>query len=453
MRTFVRVLKWVLGIGVVVALIGGGAWLMAWPAVKKQMEKSRAGARGELVRLAPIESGELVRTVSAPAYLEATRRVQISARFSAQIMELPFDEGMQVRADDVVVRLDDRDLRAQLASAEASQKAEEARLEGARASYVNAVAEWERQSALHETNDVSKQALDMTETEKNRAEASLRAAEASVAIAEANVDRVQQELRYTEIRSPIDGVVTKLNAKVGEVVVTGTMNNPGTVILEIADLTEMIVKAEVDESDIAEIRSGQKIRVSLNAYSDEEFEARVTKIALQRTKARDLSECFLVEGLMDLKGRTLLSGLTGSVDVEVETVKGVLLAPSQAVLDVRVDELPREVVDASAAIDKNKTFARVVYRVEDGEAKATPVRIGASDLRTTALVAGVDSGTRVIVGPYKALQSIKHGQKVRDEEVEKKAEEEKNKKPADEKASEGAKDTTATASADGKKAS
>ncbi|MGD9692832.1 MAG: efflux RND transporter periplasmic adaptor subunit [Phycisphaerales bacterium] len=453
MRTFVRVMKWVLGIGVVVALVGGGAGLMLWPAVKKQMEKSREGARGEMVRLAAIESGELVRTVSAPAYLEATRRVQISARFSAQIMELPFEEGMQVRADDVVVRLDDRDLRAQLESAEASQKAEEARLEGARASYVNAVAEWERQSALHKTNDVSKQALDMAETEKNRSEAALRAAEASVAIAKANISRVLQELRYTEIRSPIDGVVTTLNAKVGEVVVTGTMNNPGTVILEVADLSEMIVKCEVDESDIAEIRAGQKIRVALNAYADDEFEARVTKIALQRTKARDLSECFLVEGLMDLEGKTLLSGLTGSVDVEVETVKGVLLAPSQAVLDVRVDELPREVVDASAAIDKNKTFARVVYRLEDGEAKATPVRIGPSDLRTTALVAGIDAGTRVIVGPYKALQSIKHGQKVRDEEAEKKAEEEKNKKPGEGEAAPEGTEQTATAAADGKKSS
>lgn len=448
-------MKWVVGIGVVVALVGGGAGLMVWPAVKKQIEKSRDGARGELVRMAAIESGELVRTVSAPAYLEATRRVQISARFSAQIVALPFEEGMQVRADDIVVQLDDRDLRAQLASVEAGLMAEEARLEGSRASYVNAVSEWERQSALHKTNDVSKQSLDLAETDRNRTESSLRAAEAAVAIAKANIERVKQELRYTEIRSPIDGVVTQLNAKVGEVVVTGTMNNPGTVILEIADLSEMIVKAEVDESDIAEIRSGQRVRVALNAYSEEEFDARVTKIALQRTRARDLSECFVVEALMDLKGRTLLSGLTGSVDVEVETVKGVLLAPSQAVLDIRVDELPREVVDASAAIDKNKTFARVVYRLENGEAKATPVRIGPSDLRTTALVAGVDSGTRVIVGPYKALQSIKHGQKVRDEEAEKKAEDEKKKPKAVEEASaEGAGGaSTSTAAAEGKKTS
>lgn len=457
MRTFWRVMKWVLGIGAVVALVGGGAGLMVWPAVKKQIEKSRASARGELVRLSSIEPGELVRTVSAPAYLEATRRVQISARFSAQIVALPFEEGMQVRSGDIVVQLDDRDLRAQLASVEAGLKAEEARLEGARASYVNAVTEWERQSALHQTNDVSKQALDLAETEKNRTEASLRAAEAAIAIARANIDRVTQELRYTEIRSPIDGVVTQLNAKVGEVVVTGTMNNPGTVILEIADLSEMIVKAEVDESDIAEIRTGQRVRVSLNAYSEEEFDARVTKIALQRTRARDLSECFLVEGLMDLRGRTLLSGLTGSVDVEVETVKGVLLAPSQAVLDVRVDELPQEVVDGSAAIDKNKTFARVVYRIENGEAKATPVRIGPSDLRTTALVAGVDSGTRVIVGPYKALQSIKHGQKVRDEDEEKKAEDAKKAAPAGGEQStaegSGGTDSTSTASAEGKKSS
>lgn len=431
-KTF-TIVKWVAGTGVVAALIVGGAGVFLWPAIKKQVEKQREGSRGELVRMEPISSGQLVRTVSAPGLVDAVNKVSISARFSAQIKELPFQEGDPVKKGDLVVKLDDRQLLASLASAEAGLKQEQARLAGAQASYTNAVLEWERQQTLFQTKDAAKQLLDNAEAEKRRAESSLRAAEASILIAQANIERVKEDLRYTEITSPLNGMVTRLAAKVGEVVVTGTMNNPGTVILEIADLTEMIVKTEVDEADIADVRLGQIAKVRLNAFQDDHFEGKVSKIALQRTKGRDQSDVFIVEVLLSLNGRTLFSGLTANVEIEVETVQDVLLAPSQAVLDVRVDELPRDIVRDNPAVDQNKTFTRVVYRVEDGQAKATPVKTGASDLRTTAILAGVDPGTKVIIGPYKALVGMKHGNRVRDEDVEKKAKEEKEAQEAKQK--------------------
>lgn len=424
-----KVIRWVVGMGVLAALLLGGAAMFLLPTIKKSMDESRKKGQGEVVRLEAISPGQLVRTVSAPGFLEATRFVNISARFSAQIVALPFEEGALVTQGDLLVKLDDRDLRAQLASAEAVLSAEEARLEGARATLVNMVIEWERQSSLLASNDVAKSALDQAEADKKRAESTLSAAQAAIAQAKAGISRVREELRYTEIVSPITGTVTKLNAKVGEVVITGTMNNPGTVIMEVADLTEMIVKTEVDETDIADVRIGQQARVHINAYPDEVFTAKVTKIALQRSKARDQSDVFLVETLLDLKGKTLYSGLTASVDIEVETVSDVLLAPSQAVLDRRVEELPMDFKN-NPLVDKDKTFARVVYVLEDGKAKAVPVKTGASDLRTTALLAGVESGTKVIIGPYKALITLKHDQRVRDEEVEKKEKEERDAKAA-----------------------
>src|SRR5690606_8490095 len=128
---------------------------------------------------------------------------------------------------------------------------------------------------------------------------------------------VREDLRYTEITSPIAGVVTAMNAEEGEIVVTGTMNNAGTVIMEIANLAEMIVKVEVDETDIADVRVGQRARVYLNAYPNEEFDGVVRHIALQRTKARDNSDVFIVEVLLNLNGRRLYSGLSASVDIEV----------------------------------------------------------------------------------------------------------------------------------------
>lgn len=421
MRGAMGIVKWVVGAVILLAVIGGGAAAVLWPMVKKQMEASRGGGVGQLVRLEPVEVGDLVRTVSAPGLVEAARRVSISARISAQIEDLPFEEGDTIRRGDMILKLDDRDLQAQLASVEASLRAEEARLEGARATYINAVSEWERQSALYESNDVPKSALDQAEAERRRAEANMRAAEASIEMARASISRVREDLRYTQIASPINGTLTRLNAEVGEIVMTGTMNNPGTVIMEIADLSEMIVRVEVDETDIAHVRVGQRARVYLNAYPDEEFEGVVRKIALERRRAGGRSgisvgasnDVFEVEVVLDLRGRSIYSGLTASVDIEIETLRDVMLVPSQAVLDVRVDELPDELRDNPNVL-RDRTFARVVYLIENGEAKARPVSVGPSDLRTTALLAGVEAGERVIVGPYKALLSMSNGVRVRD---------------------------------------
>lgn len=422
MRGAWNVIKWVLGVGLVLAIVVGVGLSLMWPKIKKQMEASRGQGQGQLVRMESVELGDLIRTVSAPGIVEASRRVSISARISAQIEALPFQEGDSVRATDLVVKLDDRDLRAQLSSAEAALRAEEARLEGARASYINAMAEWERQSALFKSNDVPKSALDMAEAELRRTEASVSASQASIEMAKASIARVREDLRYAEILSPINGTVTRLNAEVGEIVITGTMNNPGTVILEIADLSEMIVRAEVDETDIAHVRTGQKARVYLNAYPDDEFTGTVRKIALERRRAGGRSgisvgtsnDVFEVEILLDLQGRTIYSGLTASVDIEIETLREVMIVPSQAVLDVRIDELPDD-VRANPHISRDRTFARVVYTMKDGSAVATPVTVGPSDLRTTALLGGVEPGQKVIVGPYKSLLTMSHGTRVRED--------------------------------------
>ncbi|MGP1309206.1 MAG: efflux RND transporter periplasmic adaptor subunit [Phycisphaerales bacterium] len=406
-------IKWTIGSVVVIGVIGGvGAMLLA-PKIKAQMELARGGGTGVEVRAEPVNTGSLVRTVSAPGFLEPVTKVSISARISAQITDLPFEEGDSVNSGDVVVRLDNADLLAQLASSEASLLAEQARLDGARATFINAVAEWERSQQLYATNDVAKSTLEQAEAEKLRAQSNLRATEAAIEMAKAGIQRIREDLRYAEITSPITGIVTMLNAEEGEIVITGTMNNAGTVIMEIADLSEMIVKVECDETDIADVRIGQRAQVFLTAYPDETFDGTVRHIALKSTTARNGSDVFVVEVLVDTQGRTLYSGLNASVDIEVETLDGVMLAPSQAVLDKRIDELPDEIIRDNPVVDNQKTFARIVYEIRDGKAHAVPVRTGPSDLRTTALMAGVDTGAQIITGPYKALGNLKHGDAVR----------------------------------------
>jgi len=410
-------LKWFFIVAVVLGVIVVAAGAVLYPKLKELQEAQIGVAGGIEVITHVVEPDRLVRTISAPGDVEPRRKVNISARVSAQIEELPFKEGERVSKGDVLVRLDDQILKAELSSNEASLRATEARLEGARASYVNAVAEWERTEQLFQTNDVSKAELDASEASLRRAESELRAAEQNVEVARAGVIRSRENVEYTVLRAPMNGRITRLHSEVGETV-TGSVTNFGTVILEMADLSEMLVNATIDESDIAPVRVGQPARVYINAFDDQVFEGTVESIALQHNiDNTDGSKYYKTEILLHLgEEQQIFAGLTANVEVEVETIEGVLKVPSQAVIDKRVDELDVEIASASA-VDPNKTFARIVYVFNDGKAIETPVRIGPSDLTATAILEGIEPGDEVIIGPWKTLQDLSNDARVRKREL------------------------------------
>lgn len=414
MKTF---LKWFFIIALVFVVIVAGAGVFLYPKIKKLQESKAGGQNGAEVITVAVEPDRLVKTISAPGDVEPRRKVNISARVSAQINELPFKEGDFVKEGDVIIRLEDKTLKADLASNEASLKGTEARLEGSRASYINSLSEWERVDSLYKSKDVSKAELDSAEARLRLAESDLRAAEQNVEVAKAGVTRSREAVGYTVIKAPMNGRITRLHSEIGETV-TGSVTNFGTVILEMADLTEMLVNAEIDESDIAPVRIGQSARVYINAFDGVVYEGTVESIALQHSiDPSDRSKYYKTEILLHLDDEAqIFAGLTANVDVEVETLEGILKIPSQAVIDKRIDELEPDIAE-SEVIDKNKTFARVVYVLVEGKAIETPVKIGPSDLTATAVLAGLDPGAEVIVGPWKTLQELNHNKSVHKREA------------------------------------
>jgi len=244
-----------------------------------------------------------------------------------------------------------------------------------------------------------------------------------MAAAEADIDRAEDDLTNAVIRSPIDGVVTLLNAEIGEVVLVGTMNNPGTVIMIVADLTRMILNARVAESDIASVAKGQEAKIFINAYPDEVFHGIVRKIALQRTVELDGTGYFETEIELELEaGRTIFSGLVANVDIEVAEHGGVVVE-SQAVVERMVDDLPAD-IRRNPLVNRAKRTVSVVYRVIDDKAVCTPVKAGASDLTHSVVVAGLEEGEEVVVGPFKVLEKIKHDELVKREDEPEAAEQE-----------------------------
>lgn len=403
--------------GVLVAAVGGGAVLTQTPLGEQLREKMRQREEPTLVRLGEATRGGITRTISAPGIVTPRRKVEISAQVSARIIALPFEEGDLVRKGEVVVRLDAEDLTARLEAARARLKAQEARQRGSEADLAVALSDLGRKRELHDTGDIADTIYEQAENRYNQAVASSEMATADVEIARAQIIEAERDLANAVIASPIDGVLTTLNAEVGELVVVGTLNNPGSIILEIADLSDMLVEARIDESAVAQVRADQEATVYVNAYRGDPFLGRVEYVGLERKRWEDGTHYYEAEIVLDDdEERPLRSGLSATAEITVQNLDDVLLIPSQAVLDRRIDELPLEVVDgAGGIIDRRKTFASVVYRIIDGKTAAVPVEIGPSDLADTVVLRGLSSGDRVIVGPFKTLVDMTHDQTVRDE--------------------------------------
>ncbi len=431
--------------------------------------KTGASSKPTIVRIDKAQRGELIEFVSAPGEIEPRIDVAISAKVSARITELPYEEGDRVTKGNpnanppvpasVLVRLDDRDLQSRLLSAEASYAAQKAQLEvekarissqqaslvGLDASLKQSVRDLERQKGLLESQDISQSVFDQSKlrfdelmSQYNSTKHTLSAAELNLLVmqhnleaAGAGVTQAKEALSYTTITSPIDGVITRINAEVGEVVMFGTMNNPGTVILEVADLSTMLLVAQVDEADVGKMALGQKAKVFVQTFPDEEFKGVVDLIALKHSiSPSTATKYFRTEILLEGDVTKLFSGLTAHVDIETTKHDNVLNVPSHAVLGRPIDNLPLKIRENNPEVDKEKTFTPVVYRFIDGKSVVTPIKIGPSNLTHTVILSGITEDDTIIIGPYKELEGLSHDKKVRDErEVE--AEKEKKKKKAD----------------------
>jgi HlyD family secretion protein len=438
MMRLLKVFFWIVGGLVVLGLIAGGAMAVIGPRL------GGGGPQTTTVWVETVKTGGMIETVSAPGVVEPLTKVEISARVSARIMQLPYKEGDAVFADgpdgaSLLVALDDSDIQAQLESAQkrrdglvASVAVEEQRIAASEASLAgtltvlnDAKRELDRQQALHATGDVSEKVVeqaqrsaDELQSRYDAEQASLEAARLGLEVsrfnieaAEADIRQIGELLNYTTIRSPIDGVVTRLNVDVGEIAITGTMNNPGTVLIEVADLSRMLVVARIDEANIRDVEPGQHVNVRLMAYPGRVFTGCVQSVALS-VASEPGAQYFETKVLLDETEELLRSGLSADVEVEVREHEGVVLVPSQAVVSRPIDDLPAETRKDNPLIDPTRANTIVVFRIEDGKAVATPVRIGASDSLNTIILDGLDADTQIVTGPYAVLEGLQHGQQV-----------------------------------------
>jgi len=387
------------------------------------------------VNVAEPKRETIIRLVQAPGDVEAVLEVEISSEIVSKIEEMPVEEGDRVKKGDLLCRLDDRNLRADVESAEARIAQLQAAIVQADADVDKAERDLGRQVHLSENDATSDIELRDYKTLHDKFRAMRDQRRFELEQAQALLKRINEDLLKTVIRSPIDGVISRLNAKQGEVVVTGTMNNPGTVIMSISDLSRMQVKARVDEIDVPLVQPDQAARIYLQADPDRPVPARVARVASKGIKpvGRDV---VTFEALLDVLSDDprIKPGMTANIEIEVAREEDAITVPVEAVVHRMRKELDDEIV---AEFDrrqehlnlseraKQAQYLKVVY-VKDGEkASVRLVEPGIADTRRVEIREGVALTDTVIVGPYRSLDQLKDGKAValaKDEKKEKEKE-------------------------------
>lgn len=374
------------------------------------------------VNVAKPEQGEIIRLVQAPGDVEAVLEVEISSEIVSKIIRMPVEEGDYVEEGDLLCQLDDKNLVADVESGTARIAQLQAAVTGAEADLEKAQRDVARQANLSEAAATTDLEVRDYLTIRKKARAVLQMRQYELVQAEAFLKRIQEDLKKTVITSPISGIISKLNAKQGEVVVTGTMNNAGTVIMSISDLSKMQIRARVDEVDIPLVKAGQKVRVYLQSDPDTPVPARVIRVASKgaRASGRDLVTFeALLEVLSD--DTRIKPGMTANVEIEVARHGDAIAVPIEAVVHRMRKDLPDYIVDAfdktQAGLDLSERARRgqyieVLYVMKDGVAKVRLIDAGIADTRRLEIREGVNLGDVVIVGPYRSLDQLKDGKKV-----------------------------------------
>jgi len=394
-----------LGIGVgVIIVIGLAGWLAVQGARDRPVE----------VRTEVVETRDLAATITATGSVRPRRQVNISSDVMGRVVELNVEEGDEVERGMLLLRIDPTASQAQVSRAEAALSQSQSQVVQARANLVQAQRDLERLETLRvrDPNLVSGQALEEAQTRVQVQESTLRSAEFGAAQARAQLEEAQEQRSRTTITAPISGRVTRLNIEEGETAVVGTMNNPGSLLLTVSDLSVIEAVLTVDETDVPRISLGDSAVVEIDAFPGQPFAGRVSRIgnsAIQAAtgQARASVDFEVVLTLLDPPA-TLRPDLSATADIVVERRPGALSVPIIAVT-VREDSAavaPGGGTRTSAEAARRKEG---VFVVRDGRAHWTLVELGITGEEHFEVRSGLNRGDIVVSGPYQLIQNLTDG--------------------------------------------
>ncbi|HEX6940720.1 MAG TPA: efflux RND transporter periplasmic adaptor subunit [Longimicrobiales bacterium] len=409
-----------IGIGAVALLVIGGIGALA----------AAGGAEGTQVRVETVVRRDLVATVTGNGWIRPHRRVDIQADIMGRITSLRVAEGDSVKRGQVLLRIDPTQYQAAVARARAAVAEALAREAQNRANLIQAERTLERSRALaqRDTGFISRQQLEEAETQVLVQRELMRAAEHGVEQARAALREAEDRLAKTTIVAPIDGVVTRLNIEEGETAIVGTMNNPGSLLLTISDLSVMEAVVRVDETDVPELALGDSATIEIDAFPRRTFTGRVTEIAHSSVRPPESMSSgpgsqaqavdFEVILRLDDPPPVLRPDFSATAEIVTDIRKGVLSIPiiALAVRDRgRLEAIPQEDASArAAAADVTEhTDIEGVFVVRQGTAHFVPVEVGIAGAEHFEVLSGLAEGDSVVAGPYEAIRALEDGAPIR----------------------------------------
>ncbi len=424
-----------------IALAGAGV-LAALVAVNLKWERKKAVT----VQTEKIARHNLRSTVSASGKIKPKRQVNISASTIGKVTRLAVVEGEIVAEGQFLLQIDPAPFAAQVTALQASIAAARANLSQSRSGLEQARLELKRLNELKKHDLATDQDIDRSRTTADVDEARVLSSQKEIDRLEANLKSASHELSQVTFRAPLAGLITTMNIEEGENVVTGTMNNPGTVLMTIADLSEIEAEIDVDETDVVNVKPGQPAKVSIDAFPDRKFKAEVVKVGNSAIvqggglTATEQTTNFRVTVALREPVPGIKPALSCSADIITAVREKALSVPIQA-LTIRTlpkpaagkngakpetgsggvhaaADPPRPVADAGSPEEETEESRREkekegVFAIRDGVAHFVPVKTGISGERFFEVLEGLKAGDEVVTGTYQAIRDLKDGDAVK----------------------------------------
>ena len=403
-----------------------------------------------LVTVETIRTRDLEAVVSASGKIQPKRFVNISADTSGRVVDLAVNEGDRVAPGQFLMQIDPRTLRTRVESGEAALQANQAALEQSRQAVETArvqltVAQqnFKRQQELWKQQLTPRETLERAENDLRLAQSGLAEREKQVHTQEVRLgqDRAQLasaqfDLSRVRIESPIAGIVTRRNIQEGETAVVGTMNNAGTVLLTVADMSVIQAEVEVDETNIPNVSVGQQAKITIDAVPDRTFKGHVTEIgnspiqATGQAQTNQQATNFKVVIVLDEDVPDVRPGFTATADITTATRKNAVAVPIPAVAvreliyDAKGNIVNKPRTENARAAQpaapppelepgQTRKETEGVFVIRDGRAAFVPIKIGVAGDRYFEVLSGLKADDHVITGPFNNVRTMNDGDPVR----------------------------------------
>jgi HlyD family secretion protein len=330
------------------------------------------------VRTAVVERGLVEQTVTntRAGTVKVRLRAELSPQVGGLVVALPHREGEWVESGEVVVKLDSRAQRAELASARTTVEAARAQADEACLAADLAEKELSRVETLHARGIASDQNLDLLRTDRDRTRAGCAAAGAAIGQAESRVIAAEVQLAFTELRAPFAGTVAEVSTEIGEFITPSPPGLPIPPVIDLLDPASIYVSAPIDEVDAERILVGQAVRVTVDSRPDQSFPGVVTRVAPYVLDVLEQNRTVEVEVELD-DPQSMVGVLPGtSADVEL-------------ILDRRDNALR---IPASAVAEGGK-----VLILKDGFLEERTIEVGLRNWRFAEVLGGLESGVKVVI--------------------------------------------------------